>query len=896
MKLARRILPLLLILLAPLGMLYAVWANPGSAAEDDVVYVYPLRRMVGQALRQGRWPVTNPLEATGTPLMADPQSAVMFPATWMFAAMLPKLAYSLSIFLAFSVAGGGAYLYLRSLGLVRPAATFGAIAFMFCGFMVGHRVHLPMIQTAGFLPWGLWGIERMRRRGFSALPVLAVVFFLAIAAGHWAILTFMALAWAAYLLLRARPLVKALAVSAGAAVLAAALAAPQIEATLALLAQTTRPHIGYATVGENSFFPAAAVLALFPMLMGNTTPNFYPQKWWGVWHLWEMLGYVGLVTLALAAGAVWTLYRKRPRRSGEPTDQAAEGSQWTPIVRVWTWIGAGAGLWALGYYLPTYVLIHKLPVLGVVRCPARMLLVVDLALAVLAAVAVHGVMHAEPASPRLANLAKSVFAAAGRVLPAAMVVALALVAATAWVVAIWLGPLPLPFVGGPPDAWPALRLGNPAVWVPMVLTVLTVAAVQFWVAAPRRRWPVLHVLLLVDLFFITGFLDVPADLRGGVDPDASPAAAWLHQHDPDGRYVVLGLSKDYRDRPAELLQPKVGQSLGIATLGSYGAWHSPARAHLFAFDTYGRCREWGWLVRRNHLLALYNVRYLVAAGREFRDVIESVRIAPSPPQGQNLLTGSWELHHAQSADGGTLRLQTPFLWRVSQARQEVTLPAGGIYRIALDARGVQDGAGNYLRAEVIQDHPGGQETADGSWGLTVSQERIAPSWRHFEWTMHLPALLAGRCAFRLSTMSERPIDVRNVELRPSGWETPINLFAALGEGEPVYRKLAEVAPLDQRDEPVAIYENLLCPRPEITASRTPADEALIEGLRWASDEELASPSSPARVPDVALASQGDPSRLLWRSTVPAAAVLGLLWAAGLVRRRWHVKATRKRTG
>ena len=162
MNLARRVLPLLLILAAPPVMLWAIWVNPVSAGEDDVVYVYPLRQMVGQALREGRWPVNNPLEATGAPLMADPQSAVMFPATWLFAALPGKLAYSLSVFLAFSVAGGGAYLYLRGLGLVRPAATFGAVAFMFCGFMVGHRVHLPMIQTAGFLPWGLWGIERHR--------------------------------------------------------------------------------------------------------------------------------------------------------------------------------------------------------------------------------------------------------------------------------------------------------------------------------------------------------------------------------------------------------------------------------------------------------------------------------------------------------------------------------------------------------------------------------------------------------------------------------------------------------------------------------------------------------------------------------------------------------------
>lgn len=893
----RRLIPLLLILALPPVMLYAVWLNPVSAGEDDVVYVYPLRKMVGQALREGRWPGDNPLEATGAPLMADPQSAVMFPPTWLFAVLGGKLAYTLSVFGAFSVAGGGAYLYLRAVGLVRPAATFGAVAFMFCGFMVGHRVHLPMIQTAGFLPWGLWGIERIRRPGLGAMGVLAVVFFLAIAGGHWAILMYMAMAWAAYLLLRARPLVEALALTSAAALLAAMLAFPQIHATLALLAQTTRRHIGYATAGENSFFPAAAVLALFPMLMGNTTPNFYPQKWWGPWHLWEMLGYVGLVTLALAAGAVWTLYRKRARGGGPSAcgGPQTDGEDLTPIVRVWTWIGLGAGVWALGYYLPTYVLIHRIPILGVVRCPARMLVVVDLALGVLAAVAVHGVCQAGPDRPRLAGLARSVFGAAGRLLPVAMVVTLAAVVAATWVVAMVTGPIPLPFAGGPTKAWAALRLANPAVWVPLVLTVATVAAVQFWIAAPARRGWIVIGLLVVDLFSVAGFLDVPRNLRRRPDPDRSPGAAWLAEHGPAEPYIVFGLNANYRDRPAELLQPKVAQALGVATLGSYGAWHSPAHAHLFGFDNYGRCREWAWLVRRNHLLSLYNVRYLVAAGREFRNVIESVRVEPPTPLGDDLLTDRWELRHAKRGDDGVVRLRTPFLWRRSQARQEIVLPAGGIYRVALDACGPEHGAGNLLRAEVLRTWPDGRDDEESALGLTVIEERIGPAWRHFEWTMHVPASQAGRCVFRLYTMSERPIDVRNVSLRPAGWETPVHPFGALPEGERVYRKAAELPPLHRGDPPVAIYENRLCLPTAPSRMRGPPDEAIIERLRWMSGQGPADRSLLARVPDVSLHHLAGPSPLLWWTTVPAAALLGLVGVAAMVCHRRRPKANRQRT-
>ena len=96
---------ILLLLAAPAVMLYPVWHGPVSAGEDDLIYHYPVRKMVGQALREGRWPVGNPLEATGSVLMADPQSAVMYPPTWLFAVLEAKRAYSLSILLAFAAAG-----------------------------------------------------------------------------------------------------------------------------------------------------------------------------------------------------------------------------------------------------------------------------------------------------------------------------------------------------------------------------------------------------------------------------------------------------------------------------------------------------------------------------------------------------------------------------------------------------------------------------------------------------------------------------------------------------------------------------------------------------------------------------------------------------------------------
>jgi len=891
MKIARSMLPVLLVVLAPMAMLYPLWSNPLSAGEDDVVYYYPLHKVLGRAMRDGRLCADGSASAQLSALAADPQSAVMHPTSWLFAFLDAKLAYSLSIFAAFSLAGGGAYLYLRRVRLVRPAATFGAAAFMFCGFMVGHRVHLSMILTAAMLPWGLWCIEALASRRRGAFVRMVPVALVALAAGHWPTFVQMCLVWLVYLLVRGRPLARSLPVAAAAMLLAAAVAAPQIAASADLFAQATRGRIGYAEAGENSFFPTAGVLAFFPMLMGSRTPNFFPQRWWGPWHLCEMLGYVGLVTLVLAAAAVWKLYRKTA--IPKPTDcnpRAWRGDEEAPfdnrIVRCWTWLAIAAAIWMLGYYLPTYRLIHMLPVLGVIRCPARMVLVVDMALAALAAIAVHAIIVAGPGHSN--PLARAIRRAATFALPAVMLATLAVLAiAGAAMIGVWPENIPL-HVGGAWDVLAAVRPTNPAVWVPVALCAATVAFVRFWLPRPRRRAVAIVALLLADLFVIARFVDVPPGGAVAADPDNSPAAAWLGDNGPqEHTYRIWGLGRSYFDRPAELLLPKTCRSLGFESIADYGPFLSPAKAHLLGFRIYGTNRDWARLIRRNYLLSMYNVRYILAAECEYRRVIESVRIPAAAParQGPNLLSDRWRLRRA-GLEAGVLRLRTPFLWSWSTATQPVRLQPGRVHRITLDARGPAGGAANFLRAEVRVRLDDGEYFQDDGLGLTVCPERIGEDWRHFEWTFRAPPRAGGKVIFRVFTMSERTIEVRNVSLRRGDWEAPMDSTGRLKPGDRVYRDLtpAGLKPLRKGEQRVHIYENLLWAPAIIGPLAGPAD---IERLKW-------SPGvPPATVPDVELSVHARPKKLIWCFTLPAAALyLVVVLASALAGRRGR-KSTRQ---
>ena len=861
MKMIFRILPIALIVLGPMVMLYPIWSNPVSAGEDDVVYYYPLRKMLANQLRQGSLPLYNSLEATGEPLMADPQSALMYPPTWMFAVLDAKLAYALSVFLGFCLAGAGTYLYLRRIGLVRPAAMFGAVGFMFCGFLVGHRVHLGMIHTACWVPWGLWCIEGLRRKALPTVLCMVPILFLSITAGHWPTLIQMLIVWTGYMLLRARPLLPAVGAALLAIILAAALASPQILMTTELLASTTRHRIGYATAGENSFFPAAGVLALFPMLMGSRTPNFFPQRWWGPWHLCEMLGYVGLITLGFAGSVVWRVYRK-PRSNITDAESPllipgqSDMGDLRDLVRKWTWVVIAAMVWMLGYYLPTYRLVHMLPVLGIMRCPGRMVLAVDMAFAILAAICMHmlilGARTNRNDNKVVVRLAKTVRRTVSIVLPLLMLVVLGLVKVAGLMLEKnFPGKVPF-FNGGAREMIEAVSLSNPAVWVPIALVIATGLGVRFWLVRPHRRFGILIVILLADLFFITRFVDVPGSNREVPDPDVSPAAAWLGRNAPtDEPYRVWGLSETYHHRPGELLLPKTCESLGFSSITGYGPFQSPSHAHLLGFRIFGTNRNWEQLIRRNYLLSLYNVRYILAADPKFRRVIESVRTptGPPPPDSTNLLGEQWSLKRAKIADG-TLQLRTPFLWSPSIATQGVRLEGEVVYRISLDARAPQGGAANYLRAEVLQNSKDRTCSEDDSLGLTVFSEQIGEGWRHFEWTFRSPPQPLRNLLFQVLTMSERTILVRNLTLRRSHWYIPILLGEDIPPGEPVYRKLVELPPRRSGDPPVAIYENLLCKRQHSGAiTYAHADSETLERIKWPADSSI---SHLRELPDLAI--------------------------------------------
>src|SRR5262245_18514603 len=202
----RRAVVALVVILLPGVMLAPVWRLGGlGAGEDDILYYFPSRTWFHELCQAGQPPWLNPWNGLDRPLLADPQAAITYPITWLFAILSPQTAYPVSLWVHYSLAVFGMYRLLRSEPLDGRAAIFGAVAFAFCGFLIAHRAHFTMQQAAAWTPLVFWRMRRFAEHGGGQrLAVAATVAAGQCFAGHVQIAALTALGTLIFLLAAGR--------------------------------------------------------------------------------------------------------------------------------------------------------------------------------------------------------------------------------------------------------------------------------------------------------------------------------------------------------------------------------------------------------------------------------------------------------------------------------------------------------------------------------------------------------------------------------------------------------------------------------------------------------------------------------------------------------------------
>lgn len=218
---------------------------------DIFLYTYPMWMRAAEWMRAGVFPLWNPYQLAGQPLLATGQLGVLYPPNVLYLLMRTEYAIEAITVLHLALAGFFTYAYGFRITKRHDAAVVMALTFMFSGFVLAHAAGHPfMLASAAWLPVALLAVEWIFAGALGRGAVLlGTAVAMALLAGAAQLVLYLMYALAAYAIARSVALVRSgswrtLFWITGAAVVAVLLAcllmAPQVLPTAELQSLSPR--------------------------------------------------------------------------------------------------------------------------------------------------------------------------------------------------------------------------------------------------------------------------------------------------------------------------------------------------------------------------------------------------------------------------------------------------------------------------------------------------------------------------------------------------------------------------------------------------------------------------------------------------------------------------------
>lgn len=310
----------------------------------------------------------------------------------LYSSLPVTMAFELEVLASYPALLAGAYLCLRRWALPRDAALFGAFACTFSGFNLYHFKHPNAVGVIAHLPWLLLAADSMlcsRSPGRTAWARLAVTLLTTsqVLLGHPQSVVFSCLVevFVVAALIRNQGGRLGSALTWAAAKLLGALGSSlQLLPTWDAVQHSIRVRTTRQFVAMGSLHPANLLQPLAPYLYSPRVfgPGFRLPDHAGVqdaalslddWRSHEFGNYCGSAAPPLL---IWLWLRRH------------DLGRYRRLAGLALILGVTALVLALGKYTPLFDLYWRLPIVRLFRIPARYVLLVHLATAVLAAIAI----------------------------------------------------------------------------------------------------------------------------------------------------------------------------------------------------------------------------------------------------------------------------------------------------------------------------------------------------------------------------------------------------------------------------------------------------------------------------------------------------------------------------
>ena len=151
---------------------------------DASFFYYPLYRRVQQEWTAGRWPLWNPGQNGGTPLLGNPVAAVLYPGKVIYALLPYAWGARLYVIAHTIIALAGMVALGRSFGMSAAGSMLAGLCYAFGVPVLLLYGNVIFLVGAAWVPWGLRAIDRLlRQRNRCGLAELATVLALQVLGG-----------------------------------------------------------------------------------------------------------------------------------------------------------------------------------------------------------------------------------------------------------------------------------------------------------------------------------------------------------------------------------------------------------------------------------------------------------------------------------------------------------------------------------------------------------------------------------------------------------------------------------------------------------------------------------------------------------------------------------------
>ncbi len=348
-----------------------------NAMPDIITQIYPWKRLTIETWKMGQVPLWNPYSFSGTPHLANYQSAVLSPVNLLFFILPEVHAWSVMILLQPLLAGLFMYLLLRTLGRSKPAGLIGSVAFMFCGFMTVWMAYGTLGWAALWMPLLFASVLRhFQKRSRKNLFMLSIGLAWSFFSGHFQMSMYVLIAvcaFAGFVTWRYKDFKRGVELFLG-ILIGLLLSMPQLLPSVEAYQNSVRS--GLFTQGGGIAWHY--LITLFaPDFFGNPVTR---NDWFGYYAEWA--SYIGVIPLLLALLA---MLRKKT------------SIQWFFLI-----LGGISLLIATPSLVNTLVVNLRLPAIST-SYSARIIVLVSFSLSVLAAFGLDGLVE-DWKNRRLASL------------------------------------------------------------------------------------------------------------------------------------------------------------------------------------------------------------------------------------------------------------------------------------------------------------------------------------------------------------------------------------------------------------------------------------------------------------------------------------------------------------